>query len=232
MFDNIKEKVYEANIQLYKQGLVPLTWGNVSARVEDYIIIKPSGVEYEKMSPQDMVVLDLAGKVIDGKLKPSSDTKTHLEIYHSCSQIYSVCHTHSKYATSYAQAGIPIKAMGTTHADYFFGDIPCTRALTYDEIESDYELNTGKVIAETFKDKDWLQIPAVLVKQHGPFTWGGSADKGGLDAVENAVVLEEIAQINYQTMLINPAAVLLPDYVLNKHYYRKHGAGAYYGQKK
>lgn len=231
MFEDIKQKVYEANIQLYENKLVPLTWGNVSARMDDYIVIKPSGVEYTKMFPKDMVVLDLLGNVIEGNLRPSSDTKTHLEIYNSCSQITSVCHTHSKYATSYAQAGVPIKAMGTTHADYFFGDIPCTRALTIEEVESDYELNTGKVIAETFQNKDWLHVPAVIVMQHGPFTWGGNKEKCGLDAVENAIVLEEIAQINYQTMLINPNASVLPNYVLNKHYYRKHGAGAYYGQK-
>lgn len=232
MFEELKKKVYEANMMLYRYGLVPLTWGNVSARIDDYIIIKPSGVEYDKMSPDDMVVIDLYGKVINGILRPSSDTKTHIEIYKSCSKISSVCHTHSKYATSFAQAGVTIKAMGTTHADYFFGDIPCTRSLTSDEVAEDYELNTGKVIAETFKDKDWLQIPAVLVRQHGPFTWGSNVQKGGLDAVENAIVLEEIAQINYQTILINPNTSLLPDYVLNKHYYRKHGANAYYGQRK
>lgn len=231
MFKNIKQKVYEANMQLYENKLVPLTWGNVSARMDDYIIIKPSGVEYPKMLPKDMVVLDLHGNIVEGNMKPSSDTKTHLEIYNSCSHITSVCHTHSKYATSYAQAGVPIKAMGTTHADYFFGDIPCTRALTIEEVESDYELNTGRVIAEIFKNKDWLHVPGVLVRQHGPFTWGGNKEKGGLDAVENAIVLEEIAQINYQTMLINPNASVLPNYVLNKHYYRKHGSGAYYGQK-
>lgn len=231
MFEELKNKVYLANMKLYQYGLVPLTWGNVSARLDNYIVIKPSGVEYSTMSPQDMVVVDLNGNIIDGKLRPSSDTKTHLEIYRSCSKITSVCHTHSKYATSFAQAGISIKAMGTTHADYFFGDIPCTRTLTNEEVTTDYELNTGKVIAETFKDRDWLEVPAVLVMQHGPFTWGSNIDKGGMDAVENAIVLEEVAQINFQTMLINPNTSILPDYVLNKHYYRKHGANAYYGQK-
>lgn len=231
MFEELKNKVYLANMKLYQYGLVPLTWGNVSARLDNYIVIKPSGVEYSTMSPQDMVVVDLNGNIIDGKLRPSSDTKTHLEIYRSCSKITSVCHTHSKYATSFAQAGISIKAMGTTHADYFFGDIPCTRTLTNEEVTTDYELNTGKVIAETFKDRDWLEVPAVLVMQHGPFTWGSNIDKGGMDAVENAIVLEEVAQINFQTMLINPNSSILPDYVLNKHYYRKHGANAYYGQK-
>lgn len=231
MFEELKNKVYLANMKLYQYGLVPLTWGNVSARLDNYVVIKPSGVEYSTMSSQDMVVVDLNGNIIDGKLRPSSDTKTHLEIYRSCSKITSVCHTHSKYATSFAQAGISIKAMGTTHADYFFGDIPCTRTLTNEEVTTDYELNTGKVIAETFKDRDWLEVPAVLVMQHGPFTWGSNIDKGGMDAVENAIVLEEVAQINFQTMLINPNSSLLPNYVLNKHYYRKHGANAYYGQK-
>lgn len=227
MLEKIKQQVYEANIELYNSKLVIFTWGNVSARYEDYIVIKPSGVKYEVMKPADMVVLDLTGNVIEGDFNPSSDTPTHIELYNAWSGIKGICHTHSNYATSFAQAGKPITAMGTTHADYFYGDVPCTRELTKEETTTDYEKNTGLVIVETFKNLNYNVIPAVLVKHHGVFSWGKSAS----ESVHNAIVLEEIAKMNFKTNLINCENNKLEQYTLDKHYLRKHGKNAYYGQK-
>lgn len=227
MLDDIKKRVYDANIDLYNSKLVIFTWGNVSERYEDYIIIKPSGVEYETMKANDMVVLDMNGNIVDGELNPSSDTPTHIELYKAFPEIKGVCHTHSNYATSFAQSGKPIEALGTTHADYFYGDVPCTRELTKEETETEYEKNTGLVIAETFKNLDYNAIPAVLVKHHGVFSWGKSAS----ESVHNAIVLEEIAKMNFKTNLINPSNNKLEQYTLDKHYNRKHGKNAYYGQK-
>ncbi len=227
MLDDIKKRVYDANIDLYNSKLVIFTWGNVSERYEDYIIIKPSGVKYETMKASDMVVLDINGNIVDGELNPSSDTPTHIELYKAFPEIKGVCHTHSNYATSFAQSGKPIEALGTTHADYFYGDVPCTRELTKEETETEYEKNTGLVIAETFKNLDYNAIPAVLVKHHGVFSWGKSAS----ESVHNAIVLEEIAKMNFKTNLINHSDNKLEQYTLDKHYNRKHGKNAYYGQK-
>ena len=223
----IKQKVYEANMELYRRNLVIYTWGNVSEKIGEFIAIKPSGVEYEKMKPNDMVIVDIDGNIKEGKLKPSSDLKTHLELYKACDEIKGICHTHSNYATSFAQAGLPIIPLGTTHADYFFGTIPCTRELKKEEVANDYEKNTGKVIVEEFKNKSFLSVPAAIVKSHGVFTWGKSAKQ----AVENAVILEEIAKMNFQTISLNKKISPLKNYILNKHYQRKHGKNAYYGQR-
>ena len=222
----LKQTVYEANQKLVEYGLVTLTWGNVSGidRAAGLVVIKPSGVEYNTMQADDMVVVDLDGNVQSGKLKPSSDTPTHLELYRKFGNIGAVVHTHSRWATIYSQTGRPIPPFGTTHADYFAAEIPCTRDMTAEEIESNYELNTGKVIAEAFKGINPDHIPAVLVKNHGPFCWGKTPQK----AVENALVLEEVAHMAYFTQISNVSA--MPDVLLNKHFYRKHGAGAYYGQ--
>ncbi|MCD7779923.1 MAG: L-ribulose-5-phosphate 4-epimerase AraD [Candidatus Gastranaerophilales bacterium] len=226
MLENIKKEVFSANIELFEKKLVVLTWGNVSQISENgLVVIKPSGVDYNKMTPDNMVVVDINGNSIEGNLKPSTDLATHLELYKAFPQIKGVCHTHSTYAAAFAQAGLPISQLGTTHSDYFYGDIPCTRDLTKAEVENDYETNTGKVIVETFKDRNISDIPACLVKSHGVFTWGNCAK----NAVENAFVLEEIAKMNYLTLSINPAANL-PEYILKKHYSRKHGELAYYGQ--
>lgn len=228
MLEQLKQKVCDANRALVKYNLVIFTWGNVSARSEDgFVIIKPSGIDYDTMTAEDMVVLDLEGKIIEGQYRPSSDTPTHLELYKKFSSIRGICHTHSLYATSFAQAGRNLDCMGTTHADYFYGTVPCTRELTALEVESNYEKNTGKVIIETFNDKDPLTVPAVLVNKHGIFTWGKSA----LDAVENAVVLEEIAKMNFQTLLLSSGTTKLTSYILDKHYQRKHSVNSYYGQK-
>lgn len=228
MFKDIKEKVYEANMELYYSKLVILTWGNVSARYKDYVAIKPSGVKYEVMKSDDIVIINLDGNVIEGNLNPSSDTSTHLELYKAFPDINGICHTHSNYATSFAQSGKSIKAMGTTHADYFYGDVPCTRELSQYETENDYEINTGKVIIETFKNIDYNMIPAVLVKHHGIFTWGKSAS----ESVQNAIVLEEIAKMNFQTEMLSKENNILAQYTLDKHYRRKHDKNAYYGQIK
>ena len=228
MLDEIKNKVYNANLQLNKQNLVILTWGNVSERIGNLIIIKPSGVPYHTMTSNDMVILDLDGNIINGELKPSSDTPTHLELYKAFPKIKGICHTHSSFATSFAQAGRSIACYGTTHADYFNGTIPCTRHLTKKEIENFYEINTGKIIVETFADKDYTSIPGVLVRSHGVFSWGLSAD----NAIENAIVIEELAKMNYQTLLLNKSTTSISDDLLNKHYYRKHGVNSYYGQQK
>ena len=227
MLESLKEQVFKANLELVKYNLVIFTWGNVSARDGDYIVIRPSGVEYDKMKADDMVVLDLDGNKIEGKYNPSSDTPTHLELYKSFPKIKGITHTHSNYATSFAQAGCKIMALGTTHADYFYGDIPITRHLNEIEVIENYEKNTGKVIIETFQNIDYMAIPGVLVRSHGVFAWGKNAS----DSVHNAVVIEELAKMNYQSIQLNPNITKFPKYVLDKHYNRKHGKNAYYGQK-
>lgn len=215
-------------MELWEKGMVIYTWGNVSGidREKNLVIIKPSGVDYDSMKPEDMVVVDFNGNVAEGNYKPSSDTATHLVLYQTYPEIGGVVHTHSTWAVTFAQAGLSIPAFGTTHADYFYGDIPCTRDLTKEEIESAYELNTGKVIAETIKEHDPMAIPGIVVKNHGPFAWG-KTPKG---AVYNAVVLDKVAEMAYHTMTLNPRAMRVPQYLLDKHYFRKHGANAYYGQ--
>ena len=227
MLEHLKQRVFEQNFALVKHGLVTLTWGNVSAidRATGLVVIKPSGVDYSTMKAEDMVVVDLNGKVVEGKYRPSSDTSTHLELYKAYPEIGGVVHTHSTYATAWAQAGRSITAYGTTHADAFYGDVPCTRALTKEEIDCDYELGTGKVIVETVKD--YNAIPAVLVKNHGPFTWGATPEK----AVENAVALEEVAKMATLTEKLNSKTARVDQRLLDKHYFRKHGKNAYYGQK-
>lgn len=226
MLDELKEQVLKANLELVKYNLVIFTWGNVSAREGDYVVIKPSGVDYDVMKAEDMVVLDLDGNIVEGNLKPSSDTPTHLELYKAFPNIKGITHTHSNYATSFAQAGKEISPLGTTHADYFYGSIPCTRYLTEEETINNYEKNTGKVIAETFVNRDYEAIPGVLVRGHGVFSWGKDAH----NSVHNAVVMEELAKMNYQTMILNQGNNMLPQYTLDKHYNRKHGKNAYYGQ--
>ena len=227
MLEQLKQQVYQANLDLVKHGLVIFTWGNVSAidREKELVVIKPSGVSYDKMKPKDMVVLNLYGQVMEGSLKPSSDAATHLVLYRQFKNIGGVVHTHSEWATSWAQAGKGIPAVGTTHADYFYGEIPCTRKMTKDEIETEYELNTGKVIVERFQNIDPERIPAVLVNNHGPFTWGKDAD----NAVHNAVVLEEVAKMTFRSFYLNPKTEM-DQTLLDKHFLRKHGDNAYYGQ--
>jgi L-ribulose-5-phosphate 4-epimerase len=227
MLEDLKEHVYKANLELVQLGLVVFTWGNASAidRGTGLVVIKPSGVDYDKMKPTDMVVTDLEGRVVEGGLRPSSDTPTHLELYRAFPNIGGVVHTHSRYATAFAQAGRSLPAYGTTHADYFRGEVPCTRALTEDEIATDYEKNTGLVIAETFRALDPDAVPACLVRNHGPFAWGKSCES----AVYHAAVLEYCAHMAYVTeSLGTPEPV--PDYLLDRHYWRKHGKNAYYGQ--
>jgi len=230
MFTELKKEVYEQNMRLYKSGLVVLTWGNVSAidRQKGVICIKPSGVSYESMTADDMVVLDMNGNTVEGHYRPSSDTPTHLHLYKTFPKIGGIVHTHSAYATAWAQAGESIPAYGTTHADAFFGDIPCARALTREEIEGDYEYNTGVVIEECFSALDPNAIPAVLVKSHGPFTWGKTAK----DAVNTAITLEEVAKMALFTRQIKPDTERVDQPLLDKHYNRKHGKNAYYGQNK
>ena len=231
MLEELKKKVYEANMDLPKYGLVTFTWGNVSAldRERRLFVIKPSGVEYDKLTPEDMVVVDLDGNRVEGKLNPSSDTATHLELYKAFPQIGGIVHTHSSYATSWAQAGRSIPCYGTTHADYIYGEVPCARCLTKEEIDEGYETNTGRLIVEEFKrlNKKPLEVPAVLCKNHGPFAWG----KDAKEAVHNAVVLEEVAKMAYRCEIINKDVKPAPQELQDKHYYRKHGADAYYGQK-
>ena len=230
MLEELKQSVCEANCNLPKHGLVPFTWGNVSGvdRASGLMVIKPSGVEYEDLSPEHMVVVDLAtGKVVEGKLRPSSDTDTHLELYRKFPEIGGIVHTHSQWATTFAQSRMGIPAFGTTHADYFYGEVPCTREMTKAEIGGSYELETGKVIVETFANKNPMEIPAVLVCNHGPFAWGTSPD----DAVYHAVVLEECAKMAWQNLLYNPAQQPISQELLDKHFLRKHGKNAYYGQK-
>lgn len=230
MLEQLKQKVLEANLLLPRYGLVTFTWGNVSGIDRDLglVVIKPSGVEYEGMSADDMVVVDLEGNRIEGKWKPSSDTATHIELYKAFHDIGGVVHTHSSYATSWAQAGRDIPCYGTTHADYFYGSIPCLRCLNQDEIEAAYERNTGVLIVSEFSRLGFSPeaTPAVLCKNHGPFAWG----KDPVDAVHAAVVLEECAKMAYRTELINPQVQPAPQELQNKHYFRKHGANAYYGQ--
>ena len=230
MLEELKKKVYEANILLPKYGLVTFTWGNVSAidRESGLFVIKPSGVDYETMTPDDMVVMDLNGNKVEGKLNPSSDTPTHVEIYKAFKEVGGVVHTHSSYATSWAQAGRSIPCYGTTHADYFYGEIPCVRCLNKDEIETAYEENTGHLIVNEFErmGKDPVAVPAVLCKNHGVFSWGKDAH----EAVHNAVVTEEVAKMAYRCEVINPEVKPAPQELQDKHYYRKHGANAYYGQ--
>ncbi|MDR2936686.1 MAG: L-ribulose-5-phosphate 4-epimerase [Rikenellaceae bacterium] len=223
----LKELVFEANLDLVRHSLVIFTWGNVSVFDQEsgLAVIKPSGVSYDRMKPEDMVVLNLDGRVIEGNLRPSSDTPTHLELYRVFPQIGGIVHTHSTFATAWAQAGLPIPILGTTHADYFFGDIPCTRGMTAEEIGGDYEKETGAVIVETFSGKDPMYIPSVLVKNHGPFSWGATAH----EAVHNAVVTEEVAKIAFLATQMNPLATM-NDELTCKHFMRKHGPEAYYGQ--
>lgn len=232
MLESLKEEVFQANLELKRQNVVIYTWGNVSGITEDrrYMVIKPSGIAYEKLQADDMVVLEVeSGKKVEGEWNPSSDTETHLVLYRRFPKLLGIVHTHSTYAVSFAQAGKAIKAMGTTHADYFYGDIPCTRALKEDEVKKDYEKNTGKVIVECIEklQLDPLAIPGILVKNHGPFAYGISPKK----AVENAVVLEKIAEMAFRTLLLNPESSM-ESYISDKHYFRKHGKNAYYGQKK
>lgn len=230
MLEELKKKVYEANMELPKYGLVTFTWGNVSEidRESGLFVIKPSGVDYEKLTPEDMVVMDLNGNKVEGRYNPSSDTPTHLELYKAFSEIGGVVHTHSSYATSWAQAGRGIPCYGTTHADYMYGEIPCARCLTKEEIDQAYEANTGHLIVNLFQElkKDPMAVPAVLCKNHGPFSWGKDAQ----EAVHNAVVLEEVAKMAYRAESINPEIKPAPQELQDKHYYRKHGENAYYGQ--
>ena len=231
MLEALKQEVYEANMELVEKGLVIYTWGNVSGidREKGLVVIKPSGVDYDKLRPDDMSVVSLAtGELVEGKYKPSSDMATHLVLYRAYPSLGGIVHTHSVWAVAFAQAGKCIPALGTTHADYFYGDVPCTRPLTEEEIEAAYEENTGHVITETIGADDPLAIPGILVKSHGPFSWGRSP-KG---AVYNAVVLEKIAEMAYKTLTLAPETAAVPQYLLDKHYLRKHGANAYYGQGK
>lgn len=232
MLEQLKEVVYQANMELPKRGLVTYTWGNVSAidRESGYMVIKPSGVDYETMKAEDMVVMDLDGNQIEGRYKPSSDTATHIELYKKYKEIGGIVHTHSSWATSWAQAGRSIPLYGTTHADYFYGEIPCARSLTAEEINTEYEKNTGLVIIETLTEKniDPVAMQAILLTNHGPFTWG----KDAATAVYNAVVLEEVAKMACRTEMIHSAVQPAPEVIADKHYLRKHGANAYYGQSK
>jgi len=229
MLEDVKKRVFEANLGLVKHGLVTLTWGNVSEidREKGLIVIKPSGVSYDTMKAKDMVVVDLDGKVVEGDLNPSSDTSTHIELYKAFPNIGGVVHTHSRWATTFAQAKMDIPALGTTHGDSFYGTIPCTRKMTKAEINGEYEKETGLVIVDCFKDKNPDEIPAVLVCSHGPFTWGKNAEK----ALENAIVLEEVAFMAWHSMAINPKLGPMQKTLLDKHFLRKHGKNAYYGQK-
>ena len=228
MLEALKEKVFRANLDLVKYGLVLFTWGNVSAidRESGLVVIKPSGVGYDVMTPSDMVVVDMDGRTVEGSLKPSSDTPAHLELYKAFPEVGGIAHTHSTYATAWAQAGRDVPFYGTTHADYFHGPIPCVLGLLPHEVERDYEKNTGLAIAGRFNGVDPIAVPAALVKNHGVFTFGIDADT----AAHNAAVCEEVAKMAYLTEQINPNAIPAPDYLADKHYYRKHGKDAYYGQ--
>ena len=232
MLEKLKEQVYLANMELPKRGLVTYTWGNVSGidREKGLFVIKPSGVDYDLLKPDDMVVMDLQGNKVEGDLNPSSDTKTHLVLYNAFPGIGGIVHTHSPYAVAWAQAGENLPCYGTTHADYFYGSVPCARHLTQEELDEDYERNTGITIVETFRERgiDPKAVPAVLCYSHGPFTWGKDADQ----AVYHSVVLEECAKMGIFTRVLNPHAAPAPQRMLDKHYLRKHGPNAYYGQKK
>ena len=232
MLEQLKQQVYEANMELPKRGLVTYTWGNVSGidRASGLFVIKPSGVEYDELRPEDLVVMDLNGNKVEGDLNPSSDTRTHLELYKAFPDIGGVVHTHSPHAVAWAQAGRDIPAFGTTHADYFYGPIPCARALTQEEIDEDYEKHTGKVIIEEFTKRGIqpMHVPAVICTSHGPFTWG----KDAAQAVYHAVVLEEVAKMAIYTIQIDPNAAPAPQRIQDKHFLRKHGPNAYYGQHK
>lgn len=230
MLEQLKEKVLKANLDLPGYGLVKFTWGNVSAidRETGLVVIKPSGVEYDNMTAEDLVVVDLDGNIVEGKLRPSSDTPTHLVLYKKFKYIGGIVHTHSPWATIWAQATRSVPAFGTTHADHFYGTIPCTRALNEQEIKGQYEEETGNVIVETFKDIDPSQMPGVLVYSHGPFTWGKDAD----EAVHNAVILEEVCKMAYDTLNLNTNLASIDSNLLDKHFLRKHGANSYYGQTK
>lgn len=230
MLENLKNRVCAANLDLVDKGVVIYTWGNVSGISDDrkYMVIKPSGIDYAEMSQDDMVVVNIeTGETVEGKWNPSSDSKTHLELYRKYSEIKGIVHTHSTNAVAFAQAGVDIPALGTTQADYFYGDIPCARELTKEEVESDYETNTGKVIIETIEKRkiDPESVPGIIVKNHGPFAWGKSPE----NAVYNAVVMEKVAEMDLKTLMLNPNAEM-KQYVLDKHYMRKHGPNAYYGQ--
>jgi len=227
MLEALKKEVFKANLDLVRHGLVLFTWGNVSAidRTTGLVVIKPSGVSYDEMKEEDMVVVDLEGKIVEGKLKPSSDTATHLVLYKSFPSLGGIVHTHSTYATSWAQAGVDIPNIGTTHSDYFSAAIPCTRDMTPQEIDGEYELETGNVITERFNDLNPDFIPGVLVKNHGPFSWGKNAH----DAVHNAVVMEQVAKMAYIAYGVNPELTMNKN-LIKKHFYRKHGPDAYYGQ--
>ncbi|WP_073507830.1 L-ribulose-5-phosphate 4-epimerase [Streptobacillus notomytis] len=231
MLEKLKEEVFKANIELPKRGVVIYTWGNVSGidRETNLIVIKPSGVDYENMKVSDMVVVDLDGNVVEGHLKPSSDTPTHIELYKKYKEIGAIVHTHSSHAVMWAQAGKDIPAYGTTHADYFYGNIPCTRKMSENEIKNNYEKETGSVIIETLEERNInpLYVPAVLVHSHGPFTWG----KSPAEAVHNTVVLEQVAKMAIMTEVINPEVNIMQQELLDKHFLRKHGKNAYYGQK-
>ncbi|MBQ8140692.1 MAG: L-ribulose-5-phosphate 4-epimerase [Clostridia bacterium] len=228
--EELKERVFLENLKLVKNGLVVLTWGNVSAidRARGLVVIKPSGVDYSVMKAEDMVVVDMNGNTVEGDLRPSTDLPTHLYLYRAFPEIGGVVHTHSVNASVWAQAGRDIPAYGTTHADVFYGTIPCTRPLTEEEVENAYEYNTGKVIAGCFSERDYLATPAAIVKNHGPFVWGVTPEK----AVENAVTLESVAEMALKTEFIGGAENVVPQYLLDKHYFRKHGKHAYYGQEK
>lgn len=232
MLEELKQKVYEANMELPRRGLVTYTWGNVSGidREKGLFVIKPSGVDYDDLRPEDMVVMDLNGNKVEGDLNPSSDTKTHVVLYNAFPEIGGIVHTHSPFAVASAQAGRDIRAYGTTHADYFYGPVPCSRNLTTAEIEEDYETNTGHVIVETFRTREInpMYVPAVICRNHGPFTWG----KDAAQAVYHSVVLEEVAKMNLYTEIFNSKAEPAPENILNKHFMRKHGPNAYYGQGK
>ena len=225
----LKQQVFEANMDLPRYGLVTFTWGNVSAidRQRGLVVIKPSGIAYESMTVDDMSVVDLQGHVVEGRWRPSSDTATHLALYRRYPDLGGVVHTHSTHATAWAQAGLAIPALGTTHADYFFGDIPCTRALSAQEVDEAYELNTGQVIIEALGEANPLHTPGIVVYQHGPFAWGKDAH----EAVHNAVVMEEVARMAWIAHGINPQLQPIDSWLMNKHFQRKHGPNAYYGQK-
>lgn len=231
MLEDLKKEVYEANMALPANNLVTLTWGNVSQvdREKGVFVIKPSGVDYNDLKPEDMVVVSLDGHVVEGNLNPSTDTPTHAFLYRHWTDLGGIVHTHSKWAVAFAQAGIPVPAAGTTHADTFYGDVPVARRLTKNEVDSEYELNTGKSIVRAFESEniDPTAVPGVLTNDHGPFTWG----KDAMDAVHNAIVLDVVAEIDYHTMSLNPSQdIHVPQYLLDRHYYRKHGVNAYYGQ--